>query len=376
MRRWVAWGRYLGSNKRLELLALGTVVSAFASGCFEKQDGFVKFEFSWETPQGLEEQGTNAFVSGASFRFGPSFSKGNDIGIVQEQKRLGGDVGDVAFASGAGRGGCVESGHKGIELVAFDAKVNGAARNVAKDGRTIHGFGAELPADRQEGIANGFSFQAADRKMGEENIVGVGRAGGGGLAGGLPGFGDDNEADEAFKGIADKPGSEIIEQFWMGWSCAEAAEVIGGGDQAATEEMMPDAVHDDAGGEGIIRTGEIFSQLEAGTFGGDVRLGIERFQEAAGDTFTWLFVVATSEEGLIGFLGVDETRSADGNGQLRFFIAPGFKKRLKRWKLFQRIAEQTGAKSLVEETGGGGMGLAFAPGGETLAESDGISLGQ
>src|SRR5207249_4779361 len=42
-----------------------------------------------------------------------------------------------------------------------------------------------------------------------------------------------------------------VEQFWVRRAVAVEAEVVGGGDQAAAEVVVPDAVHDDAGGERV-----------------------------------------------------------------------------------------------------------------------------
>ncbi len=51
-------------------------------------------------------------------------------------------------------------------------------------------------------------------------------------------------------------GGELVEEFGMGDGAAHDAEVAGGGAEAAAEVVLPEAVGDDAGGEGVVGADE------------------------------------------------------------------------------------------------------------------------
>ncbi len=66
---------------------------------------------------------------------------------------------------------------------------------------------------------------------------------------------------------------------------------------------MPDAVDDDAGGEGVIGRGDPFGQLApaAGAGGEDQFLAVGKdFGDTAGDLFGFVVDAATDEKGAVG----------------------------------------------------------------------------
>ena len=92
----------------------------------------------------------------------------------------------------------------------------------------------------------------------------------------MVGFGRDDELSELFErpAVFDKPVGEVVEEFGVGWDGSGAAEVVGIAGEALAEVPGPDAVDDDAGGEGIsfggdpVGEGEAALAFVAGEFGG------------------------------------------------------------------------------------------------------------
>ncbi len=245
-----------------------------------------------------------------------------DVLIVHEVERLGGDVGGVAVGDDKAGFGEVEQFHGFGDESADDREVDaafageggvaegiGAAaeRGIADggDGRGAGRFGVEDAADGEHGVADGLGFQTAWSGAPEERVVGIevgGLRGGGG--GELVGAAEDDLAEEFLEGPAGRleAEGEVVEEFRVGGLLAEGTEVVGGADQAATEEVEPGAVDGDPGGEGIPGSGEPIGELEAAGFaGGDRgRWGrVEDLDEAAGDDGSLLGDLSTDEEGAL-----------------------------------------------------------------------------
>ena len=110
--------------------------------------------------------------------------------------------------------------------------------------------------------------------MAEEAVFGVvviGRLGGE-LVGAAKGY----FADEGFDGpvIFDEIEGEVIEEFWVAGELAGFAEVVGGADDSLPEEVFPNAVGHDAGGEGVVGIGDPVGEFEAaGVIRGNVGAG-------------------------------------------------------------------------------------------------------
>ena len=83
----------------------------------------------------------------------------------------------------------------------------------------------------------------------------------------------------------------------MGGAVAAGAEVAGGSDQALAEVPEPDAVDDDAGGEGVVLAGDRLRELEAAAALGE---GLAVFRqdrrELAGDLVAAVAGVAADED--------------------------------------------------------------------------------
>ena len=87
------------------------------------------------------------------------------------------------------------------------------------------------------------------------------------------------------------------------------AEVVGRGDEAGAEVLLPDAVDDDAGGEGVFFAGEGLGESEAAIVG--ERAGVdggEDLRETARDGVAGFEAVAANEN-----VGIDG-RAGDGDG--------------------------------------------------------------
>jgi hypothetical protein len=146
-------------------------------------------------------------------------------------------------------------------------------------------------------------------------VFGVGGVGGlpigvlGGQAGELVGAGEDEATNEFFEGpaVGHEVVGEVVEQEGVGGEITGGAEVIDGADEALAEEVHPDAVDEDAGGEGILRMGDPLSELEAAALiswngGGVGNLG--SLDEATRDGGAEVADIATDVDGAVGRGGV------------------------------------------------------------------------
>jgi len=100
-----------------------------------------------------------------------------DEGAVEKEKGLLGDGGGEALGAAGVGVGEIKGAEEAGEVLAVDETVDGAA---AGEGflREIVGEAAggevELAGGGEEGVAEGFEFEAAAVKMGEELVVGIG----------------------------------------------------------------------------------------------------------------------------------------------------------------------------------------------------------
>ena len=107
----------------------------------------------------------------------------------------------------------------------------------------------------------------------QQQVFRIGEFGGGvrGRAGHRVGVREHEFADELLHRPAlllHETCCEMVEQFTMRRRLAEHSEIIHGRHDAASEKMVPHAVHDDAGGERIRRVGDLAREFEPAGAGG------------------------------------------------------------------------------------------------------------
>src|SRR5690606_26804249 len=114
--------------------------------------------------------------------------------------------------------------------------------------RPAHGE-VEFSAGGQDGVADGLGFQLAAVHAPEELVAAVDGVEGLVEMGRLPvgGAGHDLTV-EPLEGLAliEEIRGEPLQQFGMGGWRAHAAEIVGGGDDALAEVIVPDPVYDGA----------------------------------------------------------------------------------------------------------------------------------
>src|SRR5438132_1655777 len=119
-------------------------------------------------------------------------------------------------------------------------------------------------------------------------------------------------ADEVF----DEPGGlagfngEVVEQFAVAGGFVLGTQVFETGGEAGAEELFPEAVGEDSGGEGVFGGDDPFGEVEAGEAGGIFDFGISIFDlkkggDGGGDDFAgFVLQVASGEDsrrdGLVG----------------------------------------------------------------------------
>ena len=257
---------------------------------------------------------------------GPLMSPVLDARAVEQGEGLGGNVGGIASAAGAAGHGRIEHSEKVVQAVADDFHIHTAARLRAAHRFAVHG-GIEVTCKGENAVANGFGIQTAHAEVAEELILRILHSGAGWRVI-IPQ--ESVRRDEEFDHVLDRapavnesPGQEI-KQFGVGGEIAEPAKIIGGGDNAGAEHMMPDAVHHDAGGEGIGIAGQAVGKLQAAAAGGLERGGVDAVKKVPGHRCAWLLVIAANEERGIMCIGFEHAWSACGLGELRLnFPIPG-----------------------------------------------------
>ena len=96
----------------------------------------------------------------------------------------------------------------------------------------------------------------------------------------------------------------MIEQFWMRRPISHRAEVVGRGDQALAEMMLPDAIDDYPRGERILRAGDRLSEFEPAVVGVLTIIDAsQRLQKPPRHGRAWLMEVAANEDVRIERLG-------------------------------------------------------------------------
>lgn len=269
------------------------VVACGAEGgeaLFEEVEGF----FGWGMGCDGCVEADEFFVFGAFLRhegFGFVLGGLEIFALVHEEEGLEGSVGALATGDAGVAAGGIEDGHLGWGHATLPEGVDGAAlgggvgvcdelvREGAGEGDSfpesvgLRGFdaaaayfGVENAGDVEELVADNFGVEADAGAAGEEAVFGVGlevdRATGGGL---LVGLGEDYFLHEGFDvptGIDELKG-EVVEEFGVAGPHALSAEVLGSFDEAGAEELLPEAVYGDAGGEGVFFFDEPVGEVHA-----------------------------------------------------------------------------------------------------------------
>ena len=118
-----------------------------------------------------------------------------------------------------------------------------------------------------------------------------------------------------------KPAGEVIQQFWMRRLLAHAPEIVRSRYNSTTKEMMPDAVHDHACRQRIVRAQEILGQLPAAAFRLGIRRCINRVEKPAWHQIARMLVFAPDKERLIHRLSFNHALSPSRNANRFFTLA-------------------------------------------------------
>ena len=242
---------------------------------FHVADAQGDFLFVGRTLVDGEVQGSDALLVAFQVgKFGPvrEAARGlDDERAVHEKQGLGGDDRLVAATAGEVGVGEVELREEFGWVAPVDVGVDGAAGGeffAAHRDRAAAEFGLEGAGDGEERIVELLEIEAADRGAPKVAIVGIllgvlGVVGGALLVGGA----EDDEAVEFFDGptVFNEAAREVVEEFGVaGWG-GHVAEVVGGGDEAGAEVLLPDAVDEDARGHGVFGVGDSEGEREAAT---------------------------------------------------------------------------------------------------------------
>ncbi len=231
---------------------------------------------------------------------GEGLGAGGGEGSVEEEEGLLGDGGFVADGHVDVGVGEVEGAEHAGEELAVDGGVEGAAE--VGGGEQFGGWAAwgavQFAGGGEHGVAELFEVEAAE---------GIG-------AGLLVGGAGEDEAVDGFDAPAfgDEAEGEPVEESGVGRGIGAEAEVAGGGDEAAAEVVVPDAVDHDPGGEGVGGVDDGAGQFEAAAALVE-RLAVvvagEDLEEPAGDGVAEASRAAADEHARVRFggaIGEDE----------------------------------------------------------------------
>jgi hypothetical protein len=99
---------------------------------------------------------------------------------------------------------------------------------------------------------------------------------------------------------------------------SETTKVVGGGDKPISEKVVPDSIHNNARGKGIVVPQKIVGKSEAARLGGGIGSFIDCFQKTAGYWFERLLVIASVIERLVDVGAVNQSGSVSGAGDVCF----------------------------------------------------------
>ncbi len=139
-------------------------------------------------------------------------------------------------------------------------------------------------------------------------------------AGALEGVGQHERAQHGFDGPAfrDESLGEVIEQFGVGGLIAETPEVIDGADEATSKGVVPEPVDHHAGRQRVVRGTDFRGQFEPPASGRIEGFYVEDFEEASGDGFGGLAMVAADVEGLVEARSLPEPWGTSWSRQFGF----------------------------------------------------------
>ena len=155
----------------------------------------------------------------------------------------------------------------------------------------------------------------------------------------------------------------MIQELGVRGLIAETAQVVDGADETPAEDMMPESVRHHAGGQWVVRGGDLLGELEASAALGHEGLGVEDFQIAPRDDGRRLLVFAANEERHVEPFGLEEAGGAARDGDFGFQLAVfgGEGGELGRYGLGG--VEDSVADACVEQRGLGLGGFITSPGG-------------
>ena len=107
----------------------------------------------------------------------------------------------------------------------------------------------------------------------------------------------------------------------MGRLLSKSAKVVHRRDQSRSEEVIPDAIRHNAGGEWVFGADQIIGKLQSATICRVVRSLIDRLEESPGFWLSGLFMVAPLEYRLVKTSRFPDSGNADRVGESGFCLA-------------------------------------------------------
>ena len=151
--------------------------------------------------------------------------------------------------------GVIDCASAGVGFRSIPIRLRAVESRSAGIGRSIQGQGSQKASEVEQEVRLAGATLGEGRSLCEEAELWVDRRDFGAPGGLLAeGSGEGDLAAEAFEipAVSDEVGREPVQQSGMAGGGAEQTEVVSGGDQSLAKKVSPEAIDEEAGGEGMI----------------------------------------------------------------------------------------------------------------------------
>ena len=149
----------------------------------------------------------------------------------------------------------------------------GVLDDLEGEGRAAR-FGREFAADFEQGVADGFGFEALAVHAPEETVLRVEAQSLGVVGAAEPvGTAEDESAEETLlrPPVGHEARRQVVEQFGVGGAFAAFAEIVDAADEPFAEELLPKSIRRDASRQRVAAVRDPFGELQAAALAGRYR---------------------------------------------------------------------------------------------------------
>ena len=121
--------------------------------------------------------------------------------------------------------------------------------------------------------------------------------------------------------MLDEPEGEVVEQFRVRGQFAQAAEIVDRAHEAPAEDVVPEPVDHDAGGERVVGRGKLLGKFQPAAARGTERRRVERLEVTPGHGGFRAVVVPARIQRLVEARGFQQSRGPPRDGHFPLGLA-------------------------------------------------------